>query len=286
MEMKTVEIFRPRIFFSGILLAIITIIFVASPVFPAVTSSEFVNPFNKFMSPSGGVDLFSGNAAFSHTLMELPTRCGGKFDITLNYSSNVFLNARANNDRAPSGWVGLGWRLGYGSIICDHKSTTFHNDDDFSWISPEGVSKLLIKKINDDGSQTFFIEDEPYIKLGHPDYNNDGIYDGWIIMLPNGECLKYGDLNLQGTRNATRWTFSRGSYVGVVHTGNVTPYPYQWDLSQKIVPNCDTINFFYEQKKSPLVGNAKVSGSGCNNTSSTPWSSGAEYTPVLHKFYS
>ena len=104
------------------------------------TSTEAVNPFNQFMDPSGGVNMFSGDAAVS-----LPITSVEGLSIALSYSSNIERCVRARNDISPTGWVGLGWRLGFGAISCDHKGTKTHSDDDFYYISPVGVSSKLHK---------------------------------------------------------------------------------------------------------------------------------------------
>lgn len=109
------------------------------------TSSESVNPFNQFMSPSGGVNMFSGDVVFSYPVCSLIGRNGIGADVTLNYSSNVYLNVRARNDIAPTGWCGLGWSLNYGSVICDHKGTKTHVDDDFIWIAPNCVASKILR---------------------------------------------------------------------------------------------------------------------------------------------
>ena len=100
-------------------------------------SAQSVNPFNQYMSPSGGVNLYTGGGYTS-----FPLSTG--IPLSLSYSSNVTTNALCGNDIAPTSWCGLGWQLSYESIICDHKGTATSTDDDYMWISPEGVpSKLL-----------------------------------------------------------------------------------------------------------------------------------------------
>lgn len=104
------------------------------------SSTEYVNPFNKYLSTQNGVNLYTGSGYTS-----FPLSTG--IPLSLSYSSNVTDNARAINKIAPTGWCGLGWQLGFGSISCDHKGTATVADDDYMWISPQGVpSKLLRPK--------------------------------------------------------------------------------------------------------------------------------------------
>jgi hypothetical protein len=112
--------------FSGIFLAVII-----STAYSYQTSSESVNPFNILMSPSGGVNMYSGDAAYSCPVTSISGRGGMNINVTLSYSSNIYLNVRSRNDVAPTSWVGLGWNLNYGSIVYNHKATKTHDDDDF-----------------------------------------------------------------------------------------------------------------------------------------------------------
>lgn len=211
------------------------------------TYTEKVNPFNKFMDPTDGVDLYSGNVAFTKTLYEMKGRNGLDIGINLKYSSNVYLNARAKNDKAPSSWVGLGWSLSYGSIRRDHKGTTNKVDDEYHWVSPEGYTKKIIVKfdINEDGTiinstnaVKWSIEDFPYIKVicsfQGDDPNNNII--GWTLYMPDGTKLHYGNYNnTDGVRFATRYTFAVNGgvqpQISQVSAEMILLYPYQWDLS-------------------------------------------------------
>jgi hypothetical protein len=104
------------------------------------TSSESVNPYNQFMALSGWVNIYSCDVAYSQPVTSISGRGGMNINIALAYSSNIYLNVRSRNDVAPTSWVGLGWELTFGSIICNHKVTKTH-DDDFLWISPAGFGR-------------------------------------------------------------------------------------------------------------------------------------------------
>ena len=66
-------------------------------VYSFTPSGESVNPFNQYMSPTGGINLFSGNVVHSYPLFSLVSKNGVNFPVALGYSSNVDLNARAKN---------------------------------------------------------------------------------------------------------------------------------------------------------------------------------------------
>jgi len=132
--------------------------------FAATPSNESVNAFNRYMSPSGGVDMFSGQATRTEQVFSM-----GGINITLKYSSNTYRNARANNRIAPTGWVGLGWSFGYGSIRCNHMNTTEIDDDEYVYTSPEGVTQKIIKGTRE-VTVRFYLKEEPYWKLERVTY--------------------------------------------------------------------------------------------------------------------
>ena len=110
----------------------------AVSVYSFQSTTQSVNPFNKFMSPQNDVNLYTGTGNVTVPL---------NIPLSLSYSSNVTDNARSSNEFSQTSWCGLGWQLSSGSIIRDHKGTAPVADDDYFWISPEGVhSKLLRPK--------------------------------------------------------------------------------------------------------------------------------------------
>ena len=127
------------------MLYLLIILFVTSSTYAFETTSESTNPFNEYMSSTKGIDLFSGNLLFSEPLWSLSGNNGLSVDIAPKYSSNMYLKAKAGNDISPTRWLGLGWELSYGSVVCDHKGTITVDDDEYYWISPEGVSQKILK---------------------------------------------------------------------------------------------------------------------------------------------
>ena len=208
------------------------------------TTTEAVNPFNEFMQPNGGVNLFSGDVAFPLEILNLPGRNNMDISITLRYSSNIYNQVRGKNDISPTSWVGLGWAFGFGSITCDHKNTMTLTDDEYYWVSADGVRKEIIEN---------YIEDNPYWKVekiteNSSKYSNSRI-KGWILTDPSGKRFKYGnpdgtDAN-SDTRYATRYTYcwTNSKYVGEGSGGSPDLYPFQWDLCQ-IVDIYGNVNTF------------------------------------------
>lgn len=227
------------------------------------TYTENVNPFNRFLNPVDGVDLYSGTVAFTKTLYTMKGRNGLDIGVNLKYSSNVYLQARTRNDKSPTSWLGLGWSLSYGSIKCNHKNTANPADDEFTWVSPEGYTRRLFVEFEIDldnkpnGSVTCYMEEMPYLKV-NCDYDFDNkVILGWVIKKTDGTVLRYGDELLDKRRyiyrNATRFTFHRNGYIEPFinpkseETGKYQLYPYQWDLAY-IRGNFDNqITFKYTQ---------------------------------------
>ena len=222
--------------FVGLLLA-----FLITAAHSFQTSSESVNPFNLLMSPSGGVNMYSGDAAYSYPVTSVSGRGGMNINVALSYSSNIYLNVRSRNDVAPTSWVGLGWNLNYGSIVCNHKGTKTHDDDDLIWISPAGFSSKILKK-----NGKYYIKDDPYTKI-EPQAGSDSVFTGWIMTTTDGQKAKYGNLGFTDNRNSTRWTFAWGNYVGMGSAGTPTQYPYQWDLSEIADLSGNAVKYYYQQ---------------------------------------
>ena len=175
------------------------------------TSSESVNPFNQFMTPSGGVNLYSGDVAYSFPICAI-----GNINVTLNYSSNIYLNVRSRNDIAPTSWVGLGWSLNFGSISCNHKGTKSTDDDEFYLISPLGVGSKIL----------------------HSNKVNYKYYEGTWSALPNFTMLtpKYSgqannfDINKRLRDNDFAIVFE--SYITIATAGQYTFYTNSDDGSK------------------------------------------------------
>ena len=207
----------------------LTLLSIATAAWSFSPSGEAANPFNQFMSPSGGVSLFTGSAGFVRPLISLTTKGAVSLPINLGYSSNVHLNARSNNEMAPTGHCGLGWGFGFGKIVCNHHGTKAAMDDSYTWISPEGVPFPMYLK-----SGTFYIKDKPYWKVNK--ITSGDYISGWVVTDKSGQQYRYGHCNdpvLQP--NNVNWTtlcWDNTGFVGAGFAGEPRPYPYQWDLAE------------------------------------------------------
>ncbi|MBI9073670.1 MAG: hypothetical protein JEY94_18885 [Melioribacteraceae bacterium] len=84
-------------------------------------AEDAVNPFTQFSAPEDGVNIITGDASFSIPMTTMPSAAGLNIPVGLSYSSNVMMAVKTKNDAAPTGWVGLGWALGYGHIMVNYK---------------------------------------------------------------------------------------------------------------------------------------------------------------------
>jgi hypothetical protein len=218
---------------------------------PYAASAESNNPFNEFMSPSGGVNLFSGDVAFSNPLYTLGGINGLKVPLEMNYSGNVHLNVRANNEKAPTEWAGLGWRLGFGNIRCDHAGTGVLADDRYYYISPKGVSQEILSK----GGE-YYLSKDPFWKVV-PTIALDGMRIlAWTLTDVNGKRFKYGDSDevVRDQPSASRYVYwwkesspLNVNFVGSGFFGTPKLYPVQWDLTKEIDVDGNVIEYAYTQ---------------------------------------
>ena len=164
-------------------------------VYAIQTSTESVNPFSKYSVSNAGVNEYTGAAMTS-----LPLGSISGVNVGLNYSSNVTVNARSDNGAAPASWCGLGWQLGFGSILSNHKNTAISDDDDYIWISPEGVPNEIVKPYHLKYSfYNNYPQDAPDIPTIEP--NKTGATDDFCVTLIHDVCLDFlyvfeGDINL------------------------------------------------------------------------------------------
>lgn len=68
------------------------------------TSSEQIQPFNRYSSGQSNVADFTSGGAYSIPLVRLTSPGEASIAIQLNYSSNVATNVRSRNDIAPTEW--------------------------------------------------------------------------------------------------------------------------------------------------------------------------------------
>jgi hypothetical protein len=217
------------------------------------TSDEYVAPFNEYLSPTGAVSCYSGDASFAVELLTLSGRGGVSLPVELTYSSNVYQSVRVRNDIAPTSWVGLGFRMSFGAVICIPNGTAGREDDVYYWYSPEGVRARIVTK---DGQ--LYLDRLPFAGVECNTDAEDEIV-GWTIRLENGRTYRYGD---QGSarRNATQYSLRSGNIVGEGFISIPDLYPLQWNLAEVDDYYGDNIKIDYEQVLEPLKSGSWSTG--------------------------
>lgn len=232
--------------------ALIAIILI-SAVVALGQSAETENPFNKYMSPEGGVNPMSGTVALSKSLASISAgNLSVSFD--LQYSGNVFKEIQNKNSLAPSGLVGLGWSFGRAKIIADDNGSMLLDDDSYYFLSSSGNRMKIVF-----GSDRFWIEGLPYWKierLTKKVFWNEKPYEiivGWKIIDDQGNLYWYGDYDdepKKPKRNATEhslaWPNTYG-HVGQLFGVDDALYPNAWNLSKQENIDGDYLIYEYEQ---------------------------------------
>jgi YD repeat-containing protein len=180
----------------------------------------------------GGEQLFTGDVAFSVPITEI-----GGVPIALTYSSNVHHLVSAPAARSQSGWVGLGWTLGVGSIVGETNGTVDPSDDRYFYQGPEVSTELVCQNGNE-----FVLKDYKFWKITRvlDTSEQPNRIKGWTIVREDGTTYHYGNyaengfiLDYEPTR-ATRFQLSWGNLIcnpppsayGAAHLA-----PCRWDLS-------------------------------------------------------
>jgi RHS repeat-associated protein len=217
--------------------------------------------------PASSLD-FTGNQDFTGNIsLPIPLVSLGGVEVQLKYYSRDIANkVKMENRYAPSGSVGLGWDLVYGSISGEINGSVDTLDDRYFYNGPDGSFEL---QQGTDG--IFRIPNyRPWIIRREKESDGNRIA-GWTIIKEDGTILRFGNYTaasgFQVALDATLATRFFLGYQGLVSNPPTGLYdslqiiPYQWDLSnvQDIAGNQTTIN--YTQVQLPLVSGSTNSGS-------------------------
>ena len=172
------------------------------------------NPFNKYMSPEGGINPMSGTVAIQKDLASISAG-NVSVNFTLKYSGNVYNEVIKSNDKAPGGIVGLGWSLGRSKIVCDCKGNSFLKDDSYYLETADGNRYKIFQekawrkafRVNykeDANEDVWWVEGQPYWKVERVEDskvllgNGSHLWKfvkGWIITDAEGIKHTYGDIS-------------------------------------------------------------------------------------------
>ena len=242
-------------------------------------NGENSSPFNKYMSPEGGINPMSGTVALQKEIASISAG-NVSTNFTLKYSGNVYNEVIKPNDKAPGGIVGLGWSLGRSKIVCDCKQNSFLDDDTYYLETADGSRykifedkawrKSFGKSYNPNAAPKWWVEGQPYWKVTQlvgskilPGQGNHlwKYVIGWKITDSDGIVHTYGDLtetnSLTGpTPNSTEydliWLYDTNESTmgfGLMETaygGTPSNYPVAWNLSREESMDGDFLEYFYE----------------------------------------
>jgi YD repeat-containing protein len=206
-----------------------------------------------------GVDLFTGKSSFDHHLYTLKGKGEMDVKLSLKYSSANAEDAWERNDNAPTGSFGLGWDLNFGAIITAHKNTVDIDDDQYIWLSSDGTSHRIFKKV-DGTTTTFYMEQAPYWRIERTTAtvgtapNTYDVVTQWTLTDMSGKQYIYGDgvePPPDGTvRNATRYSFSwpESGFIGNGTASGAALYPICWDIERIRDDNGNEVTFEYDQE--------------------------------------
>ena len=236
-------------------------------VFAFSQSAEEGSPFNQYMSADAGINPMSGTVAVSKTLA---TISAGDVQATfaMSYSGNVTQSVNNRNDVAPTGWLGLGWAMGFAKIVCDHNGSMTLIDDSYYLVTAEGSRYRIVK----DRTGKWWISDLPYWKIS-PVIRNSVNYDGkkydiivgWNVTDDSGRKYVYGDMDditairtgnvaRKSTQFALCWPKTYGK-VGLAEGGEAYPFPQTWNLKRMEDLKGNYLTFDYMQKSEKLAIN-------------------------------
>ncbi len=107
---------------------------------PQVNSSQFEDGKNGTVNQN--VNLFRGNVNFEVPLVTFSGKNGLNINIGAQYESNVQSSASSINAQAPTGILGLGWQLGYDSIIAQYNGANDDGSIVYKYVSAGGSNLL------------------------------------------------------------------------------------------------------------------------------------------------
>ena len=234
-------------------------------------SAETGSPFNQYMSADAGVNLLSGTVNISKSIASLSAG-DVQAGFSMSYSGNVTQYVNNRNDVAPTGWLGLGWAMGFAKIVCDHNGSMSLKDDSYYLLTAEGNKHKLVK----DKNGKWWISSLPYWKV-KPTIRSNVYYGnhhyefivGWTITDDSGRKYTYGDFesvndiqNEKFARQATQyvlcWPKTYGM-VGEAMGGTPYLYPNVWNLKKMEDLKGNSLTYTYVQKTESLLTNGKKS---------------------------
>lgn len=236
-------------------------------------SVETGDAFNKYMSPDGGINHLSGTVSFSVPLATLSAG-GVSTSVALSYSGNVSQSVKNRNDISRTGWVGLGWSMGFAKIVSENNHSMSLLDDSYFLITAEGLRYKLIYEGN-----RWWIEDLPYwlverhVETKSLNGKTFEIVVGWVLTDDLGNKYQYGDMSYCLTnaldtscsaQGATAYElgFPAFGHTGESIGGSDIPYPVSWSLAKIYDWKNNALTYSYYQFQEKIKHGSWTSRNG------------------------
>ena len=240
-------------------------------------SAETGSPFNQYMSADAGVNPLSGTVSVSKNLASLSAG-DVQASFAMSYSGNVTQSVNNRNDVSPTGWLGLGWAMGFAKIICEHNNSMSLDDDSYYLLTAEGNRHKIVKQKLQNGQDKWWITNLPYWKI-EPEivkgvHYGNFTYDfivGWVVTDDSGRKYRYGDFlskndmeslgrndfqNGKLLGNATQYVLCWPDTYGMVGEnlgGTPRLYPNVWNLQKMEDLKGNYLSYTYMQKREALA---------------------------------
>ena len=189
-----------------------------------------------------GVNLFTGEVAFSLPLVSLPGRNGLNAGVSLSYNSAGTKQAVETwNLEAPTSAIGLGWSMDLPKIVVDHKQTGTREDDDF-FLVEGGVSNKLVLTGRNSTTRYYQLQNYQPWKISYQESK-----ERWEITKEDGTKYYYGE-NYNG-RSSVQYLVRWGNWIGDSNRGSgQRQQAMQWDLAAIDNLYGDKVIFTYQQQ--------------------------------------
>jgi hypothetical protein len=215
----------------------------AAPPTPAI-SKQYPVP------SGGGVNLFTGDAEFDLPLAGISGQNGLRYALVAHYSSNVMAEVDTWNGRAPTGGLGLGWKLDFPKIVVETNNTGTTEDDRYYF--EEGGRRLRLLRTGTTAGGNYVYQTEELTPWSITFMRNAL---RWEVVDENGIKRIYGDGALDKAagkpQNTLQWGVTIDNWIGptkfAAAANGATPYVVAYNLASIVEPWGDQLDFYYER---------------------------------------
>jgi RHS repeat-associated protein len=192
---------------------------------------------------NNSVNLYTGQAAFTHGLVSRPGRNGLDLRFDIFYSSSGWNNAETWNPDAPTGVLGLGWLSPFDMIFADINGTGTRSDDDFFILANGNINRLVNTGTADNNARVFKTEAYSFWKILY--YPAE---EKWVITRENGDLYVYGDPG--SGRNTVQWKVKWDNWYGSSsRTSGQRQTAAAWNLNRVTNRFNDAVTFYYANEQ-------------------------------------